>query len=445
MEEKENELVASTIQASASDLSDDGPARAPATQDDAITATVTTEPPDGGLTAWLQVVGSWCLYFNTWGILNTFGVYQSYYEAVLLSDMSASSISWIGSVQSFLLLFVGVVGGPIYDRGYLREQLVAGAVLVVFGTMMTSIATRYWQIMLAQALCTGTGSGLLLIPSMALVPQYFRRRKALAMGMAVTGSSIGGVLYSLVFQQLQPRVGFGWSMRVLAFCSLATLVVAVATLRRREPPPRERRTLLEWAAFRERPYALYCSAMVLSNVAFFTPVFYVQAYALQHGMAGSSLALYLISIMNACSVLGRLAPSLVAPFLGPAQTMFLSILGTGITTYGWIATDSEWGNIVFAGFFGFFSGGIVALPAVVLTSFTPDLSRLGTRLGMSSMLNALGSLIGAPIGGAILAAGPRLPNWVGMQVYVGTVVMLTAACFAALRVSLIGWRVPGKA
>jgi len=32
-------------------------------------------PPNGGLQAWLQVVGSWCLFFNTWGLLNTFGVF----------------------------------------------------------------------------------------------------------------------------------------------------------------------------------------------------------------------------------------------------------------------------------------------------------------------------------------------------------------------------------
>ena len=33
-------------------------------------------PPNGGLQAWLQVVGSWCLFFNTWGLLNTFGVFS---------------------------------------------------------------------------------------------------------------------------------------------------------------------------------------------------------------------------------------------------------------------------------------------------------------------------------------------------------------------------------
>jgi hypothetical protein len=31
-------------------------------------------PPNGGLQAWIQVAGSWVLFFNTWGLLNTFGM-----------------------------------------------------------------------------------------------------------------------------------------------------------------------------------------------------------------------------------------------------------------------------------------------------------------------------------------------------------------------------------
>ncbi|KAL5335189.1 hypothetical protein BJX70DRAFT_375748 [Aspergillus crustosus] len=50
-------------------------------------------PPDGGLTAWLQVAGAFFLFFNSWGIINTFGVYQTYYEDTLLPGHSASTIS----------------------------------------------------------------------------------------------------------------------------------------------------------------------------------------------------------------------------------------------------------------------------------------------------------------------------------------------------------------
>ena len=66
-------------------------------------------------------------------MLNTFGVYQTYYEQQQLA--SSSNISWIGSAQACLLLFVGAITGPIYDAGYFRYLLVVGTFLVVFGHM----------------------------------------------------------------------------------------------------------------------------------------------------------------------------------------------------------------------------------------------------------------------------------------------------------------------
>ncbi|KAL2049322.1 hypothetical protein ABVK25_010419 [Lepraria finkii] len=79
---------------------------------------------NGGLIAWLQVLGAFCLFFTSWGIVNSFGVYQTYYENDLLSATSTSSqISWIGSIQAFLLVVIGVVTGPIFDQGYLQPLL----------------------------------------------------------------------------------------------------------------------------------------------------------------------------------------------------------------------------------------------------------------------------------------------------------------------------------
>jgi hypothetical protein len=75
--------------------------------------------PNGGLWAWLQVVGAFMVLFNTWGILNTFGVFQTYYESGALFDESSSNISWIGSLQAFFVLVGGIFSGPIYDRGEL--------------------------------------------------------------------------------------------------------------------------------------------------------------------------------------------------------------------------------------------------------------------------------------------------------------------------------------
>ena len=179
-----------------------------------------------------------------------------------------------------------------------------------------------------------------------------------------------------------------------------------------------------------------------------TPVFYLQPFALEHGLANRPVVFYLVAILNASSVPGRIAPSFIATRLGPVQTMFMSIFLTGTAVFAWTACRSGGpgagnGSIAFAVLFGFFSGGIVALPPVVLSSFTHDPTRLGTRLGMSSMLNAFGSLTGPVIAGAILQS--RAGGWLGLQLYSGFLFMATAVGFIILRFVLTGKKLIAKA
>jgi MFS family permease len=123
--------------------------------------------------------------------VNTFGAYQTYYQSGILSSSSPSDISWIGSVQAFLLMLVGALTGPIYDAGYFRALLSVGSFAVVFGFMMLSLCSTYWQVILAQGICVGLGAGCLFVPSVAILSTYFSTRIATAMGLAAAGSSLG--------------------------------------------------------------------------------------------------------------------------------------------------------------------------------------------------------------------------------------------------------------
>lgn len=120
-----------------------------------------------------------------------YGVYQAYYQSALLSSESESNISWIGSMQGFLLFLFSMVAGPLHDAGYLRSLLLVDTCLVVLGMMITSICTVYWQFFLAQGVAIGIGDGLLFLPSMVIISQYFSAKKAFAIGIASMGSSIG--------------------------------------------------------------------------------------------------------------------------------------------------------------------------------------------------------------------------------------------------------------
>lgn len=51
--------------------------------------------------------------------------------------------------------------------------------------------TEYWQVMAAQGVVTGIGSGLLYVPAAALLPQYFAKRRNLSATIAAAGSGSG--------------------------------------------------------------------------------------------------------------------------------------------------------------------------------------------------------------------------------------------------------------
>lgn len=123
--------------------------------------------------------------------MNAYGSYALYYQSELLSDRSAVDIVWVGTVQAVLIILLGVVTGPLYDRGYIRSMLASGSFLVVFGMMMTSLSTKYYQIILAQGVCVGIGSGITYVPCLAMVASAFTTKRPLAIALATSGAAIG--------------------------------------------------------------------------------------------------------------------------------------------------------------------------------------------------------------------------------------------------------------
>jgi len=168
-------------------------------------------PPDGGFKAWCQVVLAHLTVFNVWGVVNSFGLFQTYYVNNL--GHSPSDISWIGSFQIFLIFFIGTFSGRALDAGLFKLTYAVGLFLQLFGTFMTSISKTYWQIFLAQGICTGIGQGLQFCPTIGLVSTYFSTKKSTALALAAAGTGTGGMVFPAMISRLLPRIGFGWSVR----------------------------------------------------------------------------------------------------------------------------------------------------------------------------------------------------------------------------------------
>lgn len=162
-------------------------------------------PPDGGITAWLQVLAGHLMCFVTWGLITSFGIFQSTYEEMLQAE--SSTVSWIGTVQIFTLLLLGTISGRASDAGLVHEAVLVGTLLIVFGMFMTSLATEYYQLFLAQGICIGLGMGILYMPGLSVPSSYFKAKKSLAVAIIASGAGSGGLVYPAMVQQLLPRVG----------------------------------------------------------------------------------------------------------------------------------------------------------------------------------------------------------------------------------------------
>jgi len=359
--------------------------------------------------------------------VNSFGLFQTYYETALLKSRSSSEISWIGTFQAFLLVASGLAAGPILDRGHFRALVIIGTFLTVFGMMMTSIATQYWQIFLAQGLCVGLGTGCTFLPSVAIVATYFTTKRALATGIVAAGGSIGSVIYPIVFYRLQPRLGFPWATKILAFIILGTLSVSIAVMRTRLPPSKKSRDILDLAAFRSAPFSLYTLGLFLSFIGLYVPIFYIILWAEKHADVDAGMSFYLLALLNGSSTFGRIIPGLLADWFGPLELTIVCTITAAVLAYVAIVIDTLGGLIVFAILYGFVSGAVVSLPSVVIAALVPDMSLVGTWMGMSFCFAGTGILIGNPIAGTIIDVATD--RFAGGFIFAGSSVMAAGVVY----------------
>ncbi|KAI1406990.1 major facilitator superfamily domain-containing protein [Hypoxylon sp. FL1857] len=381
------------------------------------------QPPNGGVEAWLFVLAGFFIFMNSWGISSSFGVFLEHYRTELLPGTSSSTLSWVGSLQSTFVTIVGILTGPLTDRGYLRPVMIFGHFMVVFGMFMLSLCTEYYQVILAQGFCVGLGAGAINIPAFAIISSKFTTRRPLALGCASTGASIGGIIFPIMFRRLAPTAGFGWAVRAIAFVNLAISIPALYILCRK-PGTRapKARAVMDPRAFREPVFGTFVIALFFQFLAYYIPLFYLTTYARVRVGTSVDFAFYLLAISNGASFFGRTMPYLLGGRVSPIQILiFWDAVGI-VLLFSWIAVTSTGGMVVWTIAWGFLSGVLVTAPAASTShpTLSPSLDVIGARLGMSWATAAVGVLIGAPIAGAL--ADVATADFVRAQAFAGAVI-----------------------
>jgi len=395
--------------------------------------------PDGGLRAWLVVLGASCGTFATFGYVNAWGVFQSYYEEQVLPTTSPSTIAWIGSIEYALIFIPGLLTGRLYDMGYVKVPISIASATLVTSTFLVAECKTYWQLVLCQGILSGISCGVIFGPMMGVVAHWFKKKRGLALGIIAVGSSIGGTIFPIAARNLTRVVGFKWMMRTLGFIQLAALGITCLTVARRLPPSKIPAKMIDFKIFKQWAYTAYCFAGLITFFGLYTVLTYIDVSAVAAGLS-PDFTFYLVSIANAASGFGRFAGGLLADQFGPLNVMIPATLVASVLTYAWPFAQTKGQFVAIAIIYGIFSGVYVSLLTAPIFAMG-DAHNVGIMVGMAMTILALGAIAGPPISGAINAA---TDGYKDVGYYAGSMIILSVLIISVVRQLRLGGKLYGK-
>ncbi|KAH7018602.1 major facilitator superfamily domain-containing protein [Microdochium trichocladiopsis] len=398
--------------------------------------------PEGGPRAWLVVLGGWLGLFCTFGLVTCVGVFLQYYQRDLLSTYTASQISWITSVQVFFQVGGGAVWGRIYDSYGPRWLLFIGTPVYCLGLMMLSLSTQYYQILLSQSVVSSIGSGAVFTACLTSTTTWFLKKRGTVFGIVNSGSAVGGVVLPIMLSRLIQSIGFPWTMRAVGFLFLTLCVGSCLLVKTRTPPKPRPFAITDYTnGLRDTTMLLATVGGFLFFWGMFLPLSYIIVQAQDSGISPDLLP-YLLPIINAVSLVGRLVLGYLADRIGRFNCMLLVTTFTGTLTLAlWILGSSSTAAIVlYAVAFGLGSGGYISTFPACVSQISPP-AEIGTRIGVASLINAVGALTGSPLGGSLIAKkADGSTSFLGLQLFCGATMLCSVFVYGAARYKQAGLR-----
>ncbi|KAL4796085.1 major facilitator superfamily domain-containing protein [Aspergillus venezuelensis] len=408
---------------------------------------VSTAFPDGGRQAWLCLSGSFLLMFPSFGFQTAVGSVQDYISTNQLAGYSVRDVGWITAILVFLTLFLGVQVGPLFDRYGPRTLLICGTAASFTSYILLAECTKYWHFILCLSVLGGVSAAIITTVAIAVLSHWFHRRRALASGLCMAGSSAGGAIIPLILQILFPTKGWKTSIRIIAFMALGCYTLGVVLVQGRgqhlstaAPDSRTRppaKATIDFSVFRSPRLALLTAAVFSFEFIIFGCAALLPTYVRFAGMSSTTQFLSL-TVLNSTSLLGRVLPGLLADMAGRFNVLTMLVLLTLLVMAAiWLPFGDSSERTLYAvvAIFGFSSGGWLSL-APVCAGQLCSTEEYGRYYGTVYFVAAFGVLLTVPVGGELVqSTTPQVLIGFYAAVLLGGFVSLVCARWAVL-----GWR-----
>lgn len=426
------------------------------------------EFPEGGR-GWLVVAGCICCSMMSFGMINSYGVFQTHYETVLFPTVPSMKLSIIGACQASIVYAFTPLAMPLVYAFGIRQIIGVGGALIItsmFGLSTTS-AGQLWKCYLFQAVMFSIGSALLFAAILFSPIEWFKKRRAMAMGISMCGVSLGGVMWPVIFKQMINKHGFQWTVRTMAFVYIPLAVAATLLipqhLEAKYVHKPETVSNSKWSVHKIKalPATLKIMAinwvtqtsdlrydvMLLSNLigmfAAYPAIFYLDYFG-NLIRPGVKITEYIVVIYNLFGGPGRILPGLIGDHIGRCNALIISLTIVGVSILAmWIPSVKFETTGLYTVFVCIFGLCVAPLFSLFPACFAQIFGTQGAeaRLGFFLLTSTPGPILGCVIAGSFIPKGTSsteeiIRGYYKLTIYSGVMMLACSLILLIVRLSI---------
>jgi MFS family permease len=302
------------------------------------------------------------------------------------------------SLSGYLL---GPLTGDWADHVGPRRVMIAGAVVFTAGVLVTAHAHRFAVALPALGIGVGAGLASVYVPSLAAVGEWFKKERAVALGIAVSGIGVGTLVAAPLGAWLVREYGWRNTLTIEGIAGGALLLISALFMFKPPVKVESKKGRSEvWAKVRSRGFVLVFLSRLLSGIPVFVAMVYLPALATKEGVASVSAAA-LVGYIGAGSLLSRIGLNAAAEKIGPILPFQFSCVLVAVACVIWMFAFSYPALVVFVLVMGISYGGVASLtPAVAIDLF--GLESIGEVLGFLLLSYGVAAVVGPPIAGLLV-------------------------------------------
>jgi OFA family oxalate/formate antiporter-like MFS transporter len=362
---------------------------------------------------WIIVIASFILLIGSFGVQLCFGVFLKPLSEEFGWTRAATSGAM--SVVMGISGLIAIIMGRLTDKYNVRIIIIIGVLIGGLSYLLLSNINSLWQLYLYFGLGAGICMGSTYTPVNATVSKWFVEKRALALGIAIMGITVGQMVLSPITAYIITEHGWRTAYLVLSIVVFVTAIPAVILIGKTPPVPAQTKSsqsriskseqsvqpqlLSAREASQTAPFWMLMITGFVISAGFYFFSSHIVTYATDIGISVTAAAL-ILTVGSIGGIAGTLLAWPITVKLGNKYALLVLIAGEALAMFLFIFTKSTWSFYSVAIIFGFSVG---AASPVRLAMVPPlfGLKSIGTLLGIATFAWSAGGIVGPFLAGYI--------------------------------------------